>query len=144
MGGQAKRLLAAKSLWVNRAIMPLATAPTTLDIGPFQGHVAWEMRLLFFCFPLQLSRIRISYLAATMSKTELWCSFLSVGSYFDEQISNFNMNYKAPAIAVTSGLLLLSLPGTVPRELQLLLCSIGNDSQVRSCILWLLIVSGNT
>lgn len=83
----------------------------------------------FFCFPLKLSRICISYLAATMSKTELWCSFLSVGSNFDEQTSNFNMNHKAPTIAVTSGLLLLSLPGTVPGELQLLLCSIGNDSK---------------
>lgn len=37
------------------------------------------------------------------------------------------MNHKAPTIAVTSGLLLLSLPGPVPGELQLLLCSIGND-----------------
>lgn len=110
--------------------MPLAAASTTLDIGPFQGHVAWEMRLcFFFSFSPKVSRICISYLAATVCKTELWCSFLSVGSYFEDKTSNFNMNHKSPTIAVTSGLLRLSLPGTVPGELPLLLCSIGLSFQ---------------
>lgn len=125
MDGQAK-IIGSKVTVSKHGHYALSSCFHSLGHWTFSGICCLGDEITGFFFPLKLSRICISYLAATMSKTELWGSFLSVRSYFDEQTSNFNMKHKAPTTAVPSGLLLLSLPGTVPGELQLLLCSTGN------------------
>lgn len=88
----------------------------------------------------KLNRIFISYLDShSVSKTKLWCSFLSMESYFGTKnpaILTLTTTHHQYHMA-TSAPLLLDLPGTSPGELQLVLCIAAFEmiSETWPCIL---------